>query len=262
MPGAAAVGAAAAGEALSALKELVTPDMIRALSPSEGFEVKSHTFQAIETEGRWKKQSDFKDRALEPPITKGLKPGELQEHRATVLSINIGGLQPSIVTAIINTILGTIVPQSVLATMALPNAMSTLPKYVTDAFPQLPGVIKALGQPTIAEIEAVWWSDGLEIWWGQAAAKHVSGFNSLFGHQAHVELDGVSFGNVYPLPYCLTFTGYVNPVGPVFEQFRGAVKLDANGSATGLFCEHSNRDKKHQDMLKDFSPKEGYVLKY
>jgi hypothetical protein len=63
----------------------------------------------------------------------------------------------------------------------------TLPPSVAKAFPQLNDALQALSKPaTIAEIEAVWWSDGLEIWSGQAAAKHVNGFNSLFGHQARV----------------------------------------------------------------------------
>jgi hypothetical protein len=254
-------------QALDALKELVTPEMIRALSPTEGFEAKPHTFQAVETEGRWKKAADFgQGRALEPPTTKSLSPGKLdpaKPNRATVLSNKIGGIKPDIVSALIRTILDTISPQTQLATTVLPNMTPTLPPAVAKAFPQLNSVFEALSAPsTVAEIEAVWWSDNLEIWSGQAAARHVNGFNSLFGHQARVELDGVSFGNYFPLSYCLTFTGYVNPVGPVFEEFRGAVRLGADGKASGLFCERSNRDKKKPDVVSQFDTQNGYQLKY
>jgi hypothetical protein len=80
-----------------------------------------------------------------------------------------------------------IIPPIELATTVVPTMTPTLPPSVAKAFPQLNDALQALSKPaTIAEIEAVWWSDGLEIWSGQAAAKHVNGFNSLFGHQARV----------------------------------------------------------------------------
>jgi|tagenome__1003787_1003787.scaffolds.fasta_scaffold20948030_3 hypothetical protein len=53
-------------EILSKLRELVSPELIKALSPAEGLEVKSHTFNSTEQEGHWKGK-EFKERRFDPP---------------------------------------------------------------------------------------------------------------------------------------------------------------------------------------------------
>ncbi len=255
-------GGAGLSEVINTLKELVSPEMIRALSPTEGFECTAHTFQAIETEGRWKDASLYVDRGLWPPVSGEQSPGKLVKREATILSIQIGALSTGTIAAIVNAVLGDLVPQTTLATLALPVSQS-LPPAIAKAFPALDSAIRALSRPSTVEIAATWWADGLEIWAGQAAAKHVTGFNSLFGSQARVDLDGVSFGNYFPLPYLLSFTGYVNPVGPTFEEIRGAVRLDADGRATGMFFERSNRDKAtSEDDIPYGGQRSGYQLRY
>jgi hypothetical protein len=69
--------AAAEGTLAEVLKDvflhLTSPEMFLALSPTEGFETKPHTFQAIETEGRWKMPPDWdagNARLLVPPANK------------------------------------------------------------------------------------------------------------------------------------------------------------------------------------------------
>jgi hypothetical protein len=272
----AAAGAAEGVGAASILKELVTevlnPEMIRALSPTEGFEAKPHTFQAVETEGHWKLPPDWPpsdSRALAPPSKRVSK---VRMHTATILSIDFKAIDAKYIQALLQLLIQSLLPSPTLATLAN-LATTALPPGIGGNFfnpsgplgKLLPSLARALADLQVgssAEIEAVWWSDGFEIWGGQAAAKHVRGFGSLFGHQARVELEGVPFGNYFPTSYCLTFTGFVNPVGPTFEELRGAVKLGADGSASGLFCQRSNRDKKEPEDVSFGGPESGYALSY
>jgi hypothetical protein len=254
--------AAGAGlkELLAALKELVSPEMIRALSPTEGFEAKPHTFQAVETEGRWKQEKDFSKRGLwpNPKTVTGLG-----KYQATLLTIEVRTIDPKWIETLVPLIFQSMFPSTKLAATAMLNSRSlAIPPSVQKILPQISRAIADLEKPASAEVEALWWSDGLEITWGQAAAKHVKGFGSLFGHQARVELDGVSYGNYFPLSYCVTFTGFVNPIGPVFEEIRGAVKLNADGSVEGLFCERSNRDKDKPVPVTYSGKEKGYILNY
>ena len=269
---AAAEGGAAAGIFKELVTELLNPEMIRALSPTEGFEAKPHTFQAVETEGHWKMPPDWPAtdaRALVPPAKKVSK---VRMHTATILTIDFKAIDAKYIQALLQLVLQSLLPSPSLATLAT-LATTALPPGIAGNFfsPSgplgkiLPSIARALADlqtGSSAEIEAVWWSDGYEIWGGQAAAKHVRGFGSLFGHQARVELEGVPFGNYFPTSYCLTFTGFVNPVGPTFEELRGAVKLGADGSATGLFCQRSNRDKKDPDDVSFGGTDTGYALSY
>lgn len=251
------------------VKELASPEMIHALSPTEGFEVKPHTFQAIESEGRWKTQPDWPandPRIFTPPAK---KIGKLQKCRATILTIDFDAINNKWIEAILPLLLQAYFPsaQSLqFATTTILQGLKNNNLSPTGPLGQLlPSISRALADfrnPSHAEIDAVWWSDGYEIWAGQAAAKHVNGFGSLYGHQARVELDGVSFGNYFPQSYFLTFTGFVNPVGPTFQELRGAVLLGADGSAKGQFCESSDRDNKKGPEDVDWGGTGGYSFKY
>lgn len=44
------------GKLGKAVDAAASPDMIQALSPTEGLDVKPHTFHATEQEGRWKRR--------------------------------------------------------------------------------------------------------------------------------------------------------------------------------------------------------------
>ncbi len=285
-------------EAINELKEFLSPEMIQALSPTEGFEATPHTFQATEIEGRWKPDSSFGDgRVLKPPEG---RVGKTRMYRARLLTIEVTSIQQAIAKVLGPMLIQSVFPQlgrtsllimlqSLLQRLAVPSATETvllgppgpgqlpgkelltpqemmqllqqLKPPLPKLMPRLQRAIDDLLSPSSAEIEAVWWADGLEIHAGQAAAKHVRGFGSLFNHQARVELSGVSFGNYFPCSYCVTFTGHVNPVGPTFEEFRGAVRLDADGTAEGLFCERSNRDEKEPKEV-EYDAEAGYSLTY
>lgn len=95
---------------------------------------------------------------------------------------------------------------------------------------------------SLALFQALWYGDGLEIWAGLASHRNVRGFGSVYGHQAEVVLTGLPFGNYFPTRYFLAFTGVLNPAGPGFEEFRGAVALKADGTAEPLFCQRWDRD--------------------
>jgi hypothetical protein len=257
-----------AGDLLKEIgNELISPEMIRALSPTEGLEVTPHTFQAIESEGRWKKSPDWPQddpRIFTPPAK---KIGKLRQWRATILKIELDKIDQKFIQTIIKLLLATLLPSvPKLATTTNLNQIRSDPMGILAPLgkylPSLGRALADLQNPSSAEIDAIWWSDGYEIWAGQAAAKHVRGFGSLFGHQARIELNGGWYGNYFPQSYCLTFTGFINPVGPVFQELRGAVLLGADGSAKGLFCERSDRDKREHEPVFEYSADDGYCFRY
>ncbi len=256
--------------------------MIRALSPTEGFEASAHTFQAVESEGRWKSKEDYgPGRELMPPEKKR---GNVKIRTKTILKISITSPSEAMrdqitYSAYLNTsgivTLGfyaeilahlpawTVNPSEAITFSHLPNPthLKVIPRR-NKRNRELPLIKQAIqAVPSVAEIEAVWWSDGLEIYAGHVAPRHVCGFGSLFNNQARVEFNGTTFGNAFPLSYLLTFTGHLNPVGPKFFEFRRATIITADGKAIGQYCELSDRDdvKGRPQTIKP-SAKDGYVL--
>jgi hypothetical protein len=116
-----------------------------------------------------------------------------------------------------------------------------------------------------ARVGVWWYSDGLEIWGGFAGLSSATGFGSVFGQRALVELSGTPFGNYFPTRYFLAFSGYLNPVGPAYEEFRGAVSIKADSyTLEPLFCELSSRPLppgESEIRHADFRPLRGYDLK-
>ena len=209
--------AAAEGTLAEVLKDVVlhltSPEMFHALSPTEGFETKPHTFQAIETEGRWKMPPDWdagNARLLVPPAN---KKGKLQKYQATVLSINIKAIDPQFLQSVLQLafaagfppaqllsmasqvasvasgdssqstdiltlfvqLLQSLIPQTQLYTTALQPLMNKFPAQLAQILASLtqilPSISRSLGDiqttASSAEIEAVWWSDGFEIYAGK-----------------------------------------------------------------------------------------------
>lgn len=80
-----------------------------------------------------------------------------------------------------------------------------------------------------ARVDATWWGDELEIYAGYAGLARANGWTMVWDNRASVTLEGVSFGNYFPAKYLITMTGFVNPIGPEFLEFRGAVVIGADG---------------------------------
>jgi hypothetical protein len=244
--------AAAAVAALSVVAEGVegvaaSADIVRAFSPTEGLQVASHVFQSVEQEGHWKKDRDFGDgRQLEPP-----PPASTESPKSHGLKkSSIGKTQPG---------------QRVLFDPPVPerNYMPLLTIHLKG--PALAGV-SDVGRilDSSAQVGVWWYSDGLEIWGGFAGLSWATGFGSVFGQRALVELSGTPFGNYFPTRYFLAFSGYLNPVGAAYEDFRGAVSIRAASSTLEpLFCNRSSRPlspKKSEIADGVFRPFRGYDL--
>lgn len=259
--------AGALGELLTKLSELVSPEVIKALSPSEGLEVKSHTFNSIEQEGHWKGSAFGGDRRLEPPDSPAqsgpathsaaLRPGGSRAGRPAQPAAGTAAAagwsrrfadrtEPTEATA---AILHISVPDSKFQWLV--------------AAPQLLDFIGvAFGKKSDAYIDARWIKDGLEIWGGDAGLGRAKGFESLYGHQARVELDGIQYGNYFPSQYLITFSGNVNPLGPVFVEFKGGVIIGADGLRYPWYFEYWMRDGKEAVKVQreSFNPDTGWVL--
>ena len=173
-------GAAAAFEAA---QKALDPGVIEALGPSVGLHVEDHTFQAIDSEGRWKPKEEFPDRAFTQTHASGPKHerfgqtyGKLLRFTSPLVTLSVKG-----------------VPES------------------------------------LAVVDATWWSDGLEIYAGHAGLARAQGWGSIWDNRANVVLAGTPFGNYYPANYLITVSGFINPVGPSFCEFRGGIVIGADG---------------------------------
>jgi hypothetical protein len=101
----------------------------------------------------------------------------------------------------------------------------------------------AAGDDNIAAITVKWWADANEIWGGVAGLSYAKGFGSVFGHRAKIDVTGIPFGNYYPARYLITASGWVNPLGPQYYEFRcGAVAQAGQTRLTPLFGELWDRD--------------------
>lgn len=262
-------GAPELGLPLDVVKELLSPEMIKALSPAEGLEVKPHVFQSVEQEGHWKPSTAFgstrafpvpgKRAATAPaaattPISKRAPRGRAPASKQ--LAGALGDQTPAL-----NNLYGPLdmATESVLS-IHVPK-ISGIVQY--GIYGPLVPVLRRFGVELGGEsgltIEARWVYDGLEIWAGEAGLGGAIGFGSVFGHQASIELSGVPYSNYFPTQYFLTFSGFVNPMGPMFLELKGAVILGADGLRYPVFAECWTRDnRKPPKMIFEYD--RGYVL--
>ena len=91
-------------------------------------------------------------------------------------------------------------------------------------------------------IDVNWLSDGVEILAGYAGVAQASGFLSLFGHRVKVDIAGTNVGNDLPASFLIGLSGYVNPVGPVFLEFRCGVVINADNDPIGVYGTWWKRD--------------------
>lgn len=274
MPVAAAIPVAAIlDKALSLLgfvgDKLLDPALNDALSPSSGLSVAPHYFQSVEQEGRWKDSSwGFnKERELV-----GLQIPHTTKAGSTTYKNPWGGVQDVLGQkwrSYTDSVVKSQATGGVGATGNAPISGKTsafrIPlldinikkpswaeQAVLDAITAIigtplggavgPVVLRSILAPGSLVIDANWVCDGTEIHGGVAGLAWANGFQSLFGHRAKVEISGVSFGNYLPTAYLLGMSGYINPVGPVFVEFRCGVAVFADGGASPVYGSYWTRD--------------------
>jgi hypothetical protein len=226
---------------------LADPSLNEALSPAAGLIVSPYYFQSAEQEGRWKHQlwGFSQGRNLVPPefdmppdggtpnasypknpastVYAGLKNWKnysdtergqacadpfILTRRAPILRVTIGALQDS--PTLLGKAIGVLQYSSVLGV----------------------ALTQTITQPGSFTVGATWLASQTEILAGHAGLFYATGFNSTYGHRAKVEIGGVSLGNYIPTAQLIGLSGYINPVGPVFIEFRCAVVV-ASGPVSG-----------------------------
>ncbi|MCU7725244.1 hypothetical protein ODJ79_16060 [Actinoplanes sp. KI2] len=210
------------------IEKLLDPGLNSALSPAAGLQVSPVVFQSTEQEGRWKPTELVgADRALEvkpkkangaaakPPDERVLaKPfGPLRQHETTLFTIKMPGIASE--------------DEIEAAVLELLFSIAGQNRDVTD--------LSHLIKPDVCtlRVSATWWSDGLEIFAGYAGLSSATAFGSVFNSNANISLQAIPFGNYYPASVLLTWSGWVNPMGPGYWEFQGAVVLDAEGQTSG-----------------------------
>ena len=203
------------------LDKLLDPSFIAALGPQSGLQVTPATFQSVEAEGRWKpaslvnltgdNKSDGRVFELakhaetgEPPDKPRLAEhyGPVTHHTCPLFSLDMPALQPLLKLAALGA-----------------------------GIPLAGDIIGLLGTADRARltVDAHWWSDGLEIFAGYAGLASATGFSSVWDTTASVGVQAVPWGNYYPARTLVTWSGWVNPVGPRYWEFRGGLVVDAQG---------------------------------
>jgi hypothetical protein len=232
----AASEAAAAGEAGAggfALEKILDPGLVSALGPQSGLQVEPVLFQAIETEGRWKPgglintaqntvpstsrvfelagHAEQQPQPPDPPEFKLNEPyGKVLSHTTHLFTLDVQGYSST----------------------ALAVQMLGVAKELPDAVKQVLNVDanQDLRIRCTLSVDANYWSDGLEIYAGWAGMTSASGFYSAFNTTASVSLQAIPFGNYFPASVLVTWSGWVNPPGPDYWEFRGGIVLNADGS--------------------------------
>ncbi|HEV2647275.1 MAG TPA: hypothetical protein VGU46_12995 [Acidobacteriaceae bacterium] len=206
--------AAEGGGALAAVQELagklVDPSFLVAMGPQSALQVTPVTFQAVESEGRWKPPGilDPAQMIADPEnngktIPDPAHPGSMS--RVFESNSKLRGAVPYSFKDVKSAKFGKLKPQhAVLFTLTCSSGSQVV-------------------------IDARWWSDGAEIYGGYAGMASAKGFGSIYNDMASITLQATPFGNHYPAQVLITWTGWVNPVGPTYKEFRGAFLISADG---------------------------------
>jgi hypothetical protein len=226
------------------LGKLTDPAFNEALSPAQGLQVTPHIFSSVEQEGRWKSDSwgYNQERDLTNPLTTNDPPALLvftpppdvvdppeTQHRSMLLDLQI--LQMGKIERLLFGIAA-----GITVTLAAP-ALTLMD-------------MSSIGDDNRAAIDVTWWDDGLEIWGGYAGlAPGTKGFGSVFGHRAKIDVTGCTYGNYLPARYLIVASGWVNPVGPQYYEFRcGAMIRAGRRGMQPLFSNVWDREG-HQTTL-------------
>jgi hypothetical protein len=187
--------------ALSAAGKLLDPAVVVGLSPHSALQVTPVTFQSVEQEGRWKPAS------LVAALGRAF---ELQNHAES---------------------------SSPPSKPRLAEPYGTVTQYWCPLFSlDMPSIGATLGTSearSTLRVDAIWWGDGLEIYGGYAGLGRAQGFGSIWDTMASTSLQATPFGNYYPATTLLTWSGWVNPIGSAYWEFRGALLVRADGTNNG-----------------------------
>lgn len=241
-----AVGMAAGQTAAQfILEKLTDPSFNEALSPAQGLQVTPHIFASQEQEGRWKHANwgYNAERNLTSPLTTD-----------DPLAPLVTAPPPDVVTPPAKPQRSTLLDLKILQMDKFEKVLFGIASSVV--VPMGGGValtlmqMSSIGKDNHAAIDVTWWDDGLEIWGGFAGlAPGTVGFGSVFGHRAQIEVTGCTYGNYLPARYLVVASGWINPVGPQYYEFRcGAVIRAGMRSLQPLFSNIWDREG-HQSTL-------------
>jgi hypothetical protein len=277
------IAGGAQGLTLFVLDKLMDPTFNSALGPQSALQVTPAIFQSVEQEGRWKPGGlvnrtgdvNSKGRVFEltdhaqdmnkKPVERKLQEpyGPVVEHTAHLFTLDVPGVSSTALALAILRVLGPSVPAGVAAALV---------------------PAQEIGVRCTLTIDATWWSDGLEIFAGWAGMANATGFASIFNTTANVALQAIPFGNYYPASVLVTWSGWVNPIGPAYWDFRGGMVLNADGTnsvsgnmlatmpgvtqqswqqasdETPAFMKYWSRGKQQPQDVTDWTKDKGFVL--
>jgi len=215
------VAGAMASAVGSFIDKLTDPGLNVALGPQSALQVTPVIFQSVEQEGRWKPGSlvNSDPNSLIPSNGRVFELTGHAEEKYPALT----PLTPSLTEPY-----GSIQEKNVkLFTVKVPGA--SLNSVLSDIWKLLSSDGQGATTCTFT-VDATWWYDGLEIYGGWAGLANATGFGSVFNTTASVALQAIPFGNYFPASVLVTWSGWVNPIGPDYWEFRGGMVLNADGT--------------------------------
>jgi len=248
-----------------ALELALDPTFNESLSPSAGLTVTPLIFSSIEQEGRWKVKDwkfstfDSEERQLTNRILADAHAAAESSKTSSPLANPANApvnFYPSVGTgAATHRAFGPLLTIKVDKPPAKYNFIAAaLQALQGSQAGALVSIYTALFEEASAQITADWQHDGLEICGGFAGLTKATGFGSVFGHRANVQLSGTVYGNYLPASYLIGMSGYVNPVGPKYVEFRCAAVVQAGKPIQPLWGQQWDRDTGNPADL-NFDPK-------
>jgi hypothetical protein len=205
------------------IPQLSDPTLNNALGPQSGLQVTPVIFQSIESEGRWKPGGLVNSDASDGTLTSAGRVFELSGHAEP--------LDPPLpLTPTLQEPYGPLKAQHMNIFTVQVNGAS-LASALPDIWKVLNGDSGSAATSSFT-VDATWWYDGLEIYAGWAGLANATGFGSAFNSNANVELQAIPFGNYYPASILLMWSGWVNPIGSDYWEFRGGIVLNADGTSS------------------------------
>lgn len=237
---AAALGTAASLAAILAFIPGIAADiaaMIEAMSPKSALQVTPVVFQSTEQEGRW-------------------KPFEMLDAVTSGTRAFVAGKQEQNYEAALNS----------------SSALVVAKPYGKVLVKRSPLFTLKVEDKSVAVIDVNWWYDGLEIWAGLASLMQAIGFGSVYSDTASATLQATVLGNYYPAKVFITWSGWLNPNGNEYWEFRGGIVVSADGrignkavsnlgedTDNPCFMQQWGRDKKEPIDLK-WNDSQGFTL--
>ena len=261
-----------------AAQAITDPSLNEALSPASGLIVSPYYFQSIETEGRWKHQTwgYSEGRNLLPPEFDMPKDGDttypddpatgiysrlsrwkaFQESPTGEITSSGGPFIRTRRAELLRVYIGQLREES-------PGAIGTALK-AADISPNLATYLNStiLANASFS-VGAAWLVSQTEILGGYAGLFSATGFGSVYGHRAKVDIGGVSLGNYIPTAQLIGMSGYVNPVGPIFVEFRCAVVIVSGSGDPDVIPVYGTwwtRDSKSEREMKLDSSNSTWVI--